>query len=310
MEKAFYDYFNFLLTNHEYLVIPGLGAFILNMEDARADANGKLSPPRPVVAFNDNITHNDGVLSSYIMQYEGISYPAACDKIKKCVNAIKADLKAKQIVVCGNIGSLRSDENGITIFSPGPYYLSPAYYGLKETSLEFIHDIEKSILKEKKYISLKNIAGGLVAAVVAGFLFIAPSFNIGDYNVSKPVQKAEFISTVTNSLHKTHVHNSGQNDMREQVVQLSEENKALSKPARTYYIVIGGESSRNRADKLLDKIKTSDFPAASVVEGSELYRIYVASFHDKKEAEAYLDNFRVENPRYNTAWLLSQKNRY
>ncbi len=59
---------------------------------------------------------------------------------------------------------------------------------------------------------------------------------------------------------------------------------------------------------LLNKIKSTTFPTAAIVETTDRYRIYVSSFNDKIQAETFLDGFRKENPKYETAWLYSKRN--
>lgn len=142
--------------------------------------------------------------------------------------------------------------------------------------------------------------GGVAAASIALLLFITPSASIKDNN-SPTVQKADFISSVTSSLTETQV----PTEDNTAYPKLQED---ITKPARSYYIVIGGEDTKSKADQLLKKINNSDFPQADIVETSGRYRIYVASFSDKEQAEEFLKTFRTGNPKYETAWLFSKRN--
>ena len=69
------------------------------------------------------------------------------------------------------------------------------------------------------------------------------------------------------------------------------------------FIVIAGASDANQAEKLLGKVRLSDFPDADIVKTNGRYRIYSHAFPRRVEAEAFLLKFRAENPKYNTAWV-------
>jgi len=306
MEKDLFIYLNFLLPTHNCVIIPNLGAFILNLEDSAILDNGEIRPPKYSITFNPEITHNDGILSSYIIKTENIHHNAASTRIKDSVKKIKSDLKSGKSIICGNIGSLIDIDDNI-IFTPNRNYNHPDYFGLYYTKIKRIEDINKYILKEKRQISLKYLSGGVAAAVAAMLLFITPSININ--NDQESIQKANFLSAVTSSLTKKNNEAAIISFPKAEILKSKQEsNQVQERPTRIYYIIVGGEESRNRADILLSKIQKEDFGEAAIVESPDRYRIYIASFSDKKEAETFLEGFRKDNPKYGTAWLLSKKN--
>ncbi len=80
------------------------------------------------------------------------------------------------------------------------------------------------------------------------------------------------------------------------------------KALRTYYLIVGDEDTSPRAEKLLSKIQSSDFPQARIITSHYKHRIYIASFNNKQEAEAYLNKFKSVYPEYNNASLFSVRN--
>jgi len=311
MEKSFFKYIDYLLPIHNYIIIPDLGAFIMNMEDASILESGEIYPPLYIATFNSDITHNDGILSSYIIKNNNISYRDACNQIKEYVKTIKNKLKKGEVITCGGLGSLEMDSEGRIIFKPNENYKHPNFIGLSHTGIKRIEDINRDFLKEKKYLSLKYITGGIAAASVALLLFIAPSINIKNSDNNNAIQKADFLSTITHSLSDKKNESSTVNfPLAEVTINKDKEsnNEVTGKPARIYYIIVGGEDSRNKANNLLEKFKTEDFPNANIVETSDRYRIYVASFYNKNEAESFLEDFRKEHPKYESAWLFSKRN--
>ncbi|MBB4037366.1 hypothetical protein GGR21_003283 [Dysgonomonas hofstadii] len=307
MKRELFNYLDFLLPTHNCVIIQNLGAFIINLDISTISKNGEVQAPRYTITFNPEITHNDGVLPSYIMKIENITYDAACNKIKESVKRIKSDLKINRYISCGNIGSMSMNIDENIIFTPNRDYTHPDYIGLYHTGIRRIEDINESIDKEKKYISFKYIAGSVAAAAVAILLFTIPSVNIN--NNQEVTQSASFLSSISTSLSLTNKEVTTITFPKvETPTQRLENNQVWEKPARTYYIIIGGEESKSRADILLSKIQNEDFKDASIIESPDRYRIYVASFFDKKEAELFLEGFRKDNPKYGTAWLLSKRN--
>ena len=314
MEKTFFEHINYLLPIHNYIVIPDLGAFIMNMEDAVISDNGEVFPPKCAITFNSEITHNDGILSSHIISKNGISYNEACNRIRESVRTIKSRLKRGEIIVCGSFGSLEMDAEGHVIFARDKNYIHPNYTGLFHTEIKRIEDINKNLVREKRYISFKYATGGIAATVVAALLFIAPGTNIKNNNSQTMAQKADFLSAITNSVSKKTTDQKEAGTIAMPIVEaatisnIKQNDEIVKIPPRTYYIIVGGEDSRNRAANLLEKFQAGDFPNAAIVETSDRYRIYVASFYDKSKAESFLENFRKENPEYQSAWLFSKRN--
>ncbi|MCE5174297.1 MAG: SPOR domain-containing protein [Bacteroidales bacterium] len=80
-------------------------------------------------------------------------------------------------------------------------------------------------------------------------------------------------------------------------------------PARTYYIVVGSFPQKRLAERWIqENSQQSKFKYAGIVEKDGRARVYTKSFPDKNVAQAYLNQFRENNPECASAWLLSVKN--
>lgn len=310
MEKTIFKYLEFSLPIHNCVIIPDFGGFILNMEPAGFLSNGEIKPPKHSIVFNPELNHNDGIIASYITKDEKISYNAACKKIKEFVAATKMNLKDGRTVPFGNLGSFTTDNEGNILFAQNRSIIHPGLFGLCPTSIKQLSEIDKIIVRNKRNLSLKYTIGAVAAGVAAITLFMTP-VNIKDSN-NKTSQKADFISTITSSL--SHYQDKGIEDLSnqtyntEQAGNTTEESSAKPKSGRIYYIIVGGEDTMDRANNLLSKIKNNGFNNANIVEGDDRYRIYISSFEDKTQAESFLDTFRKENPKFETAWLYSKRN--
>jgi len=311
MENMIFKYLEILLPIHNCVVLPDFGGFIIHPRPASFNVNGEITQPGYSIVFNPGLKHNDGIIASYIIKDENISYNAASKKIKDCIKALISDLKSGKVISCANIGVLSTDQSGNISFSPNKANIYPALYGLQDVYLKQLSQINNDIIREKRNTSFKYYLGGIAATAAAILLFVGPSISIKDRGYHNTKQEASFISSVTSSL-------SSSTNLQETIIdkpisENTDNNKTITDTevnipsTRTYYIIIGGEESKVQANRLLNKIRSTDFPEAAIVE-SDRYRVYVSSFTDKKQAEDSLNIFREENPKYKTAWLYSKRN--
>ena len=315
MKKTIFKYLEFSLPIHNCVIVPELGGFLINIEASYTHIDNKIAPPICNIVFNPELKHNDGILASYIIKDENISYNAACIKIKEFVKTLKSDLKAGKTIACGNLGTFKYDSIGNFIFTP-IQYSHPTLLGLCPIQIQQLSDINRKQKTKRKNLSLKYTISGIAATAAAFFLFAIPSTSIKDNSNSHITQNAGFISSITISLansKKSEIKNISIEKAKETtpidtIVKEYSLKENIASPTRTYYIIIGGEDSKERATMLLNKIKSTTFPTAAIVETTDRYRIYVSSFNDKIQAETFLDGFRKENPKYETAWLYSKRN--
>ncbi len=307
MRKTIFEYLEFALSAYNCVVIPDFGGFIMNVNPAVLSISGEIKPPKQSIVFNPVLKHDDGILASYISKGEEVSYNTALKKIKEFVSNLKNDLKSGKTIECAKLGVLRTDNDNIAFIAKADA-IYPSLFGLYPTRIKQLGMIEQSVTKEKRSLSLRYAATGIAAAIAALMMFIAPGGSIKDAN-NINTQKADFMSSITATL------SSRQNSIEpisQPEEKIAKEETAIEQkvaPTRTYYIIIGGEDSPARADRLLNKMKESGFADAKILETSDRYRIYISSFDDKSEAESFLTSFRKENPKYETAWLFSKRNR-
>lgn len=312
MNNQIFEHIEFLLTRYDCVIVPDFGGFIMNITSSDRVNNHEISPPIYSIIFNQDITHNDGLIASSIQSAKKISYSAANNLIKDFVRDLKYALQHENAIEFRNMGTLSKDIDGNIVFKSNKNFNHPFSFGLTPVSLQLIDSIGQSdIVEKRRYQIIKRV--GTAAAIVAGlFLFAVPSIKVDE--TSQEVQKANFLDVFSKSLISSNTSSKIYPNNKAENININNDISATStppieKPVRSYYIIIGGEETKQNADKLLSKFQLQDFPDAAIVKGDR-YRIYIASFFDKQEAERFLDIFRLENPQYATAWLYSQKNIY
>lgn len=338
--KELIQHIEFLINQNNCVVVPGLGGFVLNYELAHIDAAGLFLPPRVVIGFNADLKHNDGLLCKSYSQYSSISYDAAGSKINYTVKQIKISLqKGKQLSI-GKLGDILLSEGNI-VFIPATDLVYPSVWGYSTLNLKQIEAIEeqpKVVLKSNKRVVLRRVLIGATSAAAALALFFIPMSSHS--SLFSKVQQSGFFSGYTDNLarkiidnkviseDRTLVLDSFADDIRENreefvdspeagedvilsvvaSTKISEVKVVKQQSVKTYYIIVGGDPHKGQANRLLQLVKANGFKNAHIVETADRYRIYVAAFADKTEANIYLDSFRQKNPSYADAWLFTKRN--
>ncbi len=109
----------YLLTRHDCVIVPGLGAFIAIETEAHIDFEaGIICPRRREISFNRSVVTDDGLLSHSIARREGISYEDAHRMLAHLSSRMMADLNEEGEVSLGMTGKLVKDSDGLINFQP------------------------------------------------------------------------------------------------------------------------------------------------------------------------------------------------
>lgn len=123
------QYIEVLLTQHECVIVPGLGGFMLRREPAHVGIN-RINPPQMVVGFNAQLSYHDGLLAEIVMRRQSLPYKEAVQWIDDRVVDLKSQLNEGHSVSFGKLGILiLSEEEGYT-FTTGDMSFLPDNLGL------------------------------------------------------------------------------------------------------------------------------------------------------------------------------------
>ena len=319
----------YLLTMHECVIVPGLGAFVVSPSFADKTKRWNiLSPPTKFLGFNPEIKHNDGLLANSITKEKKCSYKEANLLIEKYVIDISHALDEGKIVRFPWVGTLHSSDDK-SLFQPERTLSCNAFnYGFAGFSMPFAEDIqqqeeefdENSYHEKKKKevvwipISRKFItySGSIAAALIAMCLIPTP-LNNGRTGLA-PTQYASVLNLSTVEQKKVSPETNVQMKQTEPVA--TPVKTADTKPETTnlpktstfhYYIIVASLPNPDSAKKTLSEFQTKGFKDAAIISSDGRYRIYSNRFENKAEAEKFLLQFRKDYPAQADAWLLKQK---
>lgn len=123
------DHIEYLLREHDCVILPGWGAFIAQHQCARV-VDGTLLPPSRSYGFNGALNFSDGLLESSIVRRNRCSYATASEKVREAVTELKHQVDASGEVAIGRIGTFTRNADGALIFSPFEHQIiASQFYG-------------------------------------------------------------------------------------------------------------------------------------------------------------------------------------
>lgn len=113
----------YLLTRHDCVIVPGLGAFIATESEACIDIeNGIVRPRRREISFNSSVVTDDGLLSHSVARREHMRYEDAHRRVNSIIEKMKEDLRNEGEISLGMLGRLVSDTEGLISYQPRKSY--------------------------------------------------------------------------------------------------------------------------------------------------------------------------------------------
>ena len=102
-----------LLEEHDYVIFPGLGAFVVQCQSASwTKDNNSLLPPSRTIVFNPALKMNDGLLANFVSVLENIPAAEVYPRLKRLSDEFRYKLDNGEIIEFESFGDLSFDEKG------------------------------------------------------------------------------------------------------------------------------------------------------------------------------------------------------
>ena len=198
----------YLLQDHDCVVLPGLGAVLAHGYPAFYDEETNVwMPPKRVLSFNTELSRNDGLLASSVSRKESISQSSATTVVNNEVSAMRRKLESDRHLSLGAVGSLSSDDEGFLSFIPGNIeWISPSTLWLPQFAMseldeagayseglnrEFRHNRWQSIARRASQVAASIAVLFVLGWIVAQNMSYVPSNQIA---CIAPVQTPTVVS--------------------------------------------------------------------------------------------------------------------
>ena len=175
----------YLLLNHDYVVIPTLGTFIVQQLDARRNEDEEVFlPPYRSVRFNAELIQDDGLLRTSISGIYNVSDEQAGQMLGTWIDEFTQMLDDEGCIDFGTIGLFTRDKADNLVFqSQESGVTTPDYYGLDAFHFRELPQAPKakvvpiaaSMEADEKEITIRinrRIANFAAAACAAILLFV------------------------------------------------------------------------------------------------------------------------------------------
>lgn len=316
---AVISHIRYLIRYNDCVIVPGLGAFIVQFESSAFDTEvrKRMMPPFRSLSFNNSLNHNDGLLANSIMRKDGITFDKAMDIIERDVQFIKRTLAEEGEFVIPQLGKLQSYE-GYILFLPESE-LSVAQspmFGLCPLQLKNVADSifpEDDILTDKKeerkiirwdYRQVWRVAAVIAILVVMGITLSTPiKINkTPDYAGFQTTVKVQPIANVScegmsNGCNSDTIGQVGNSKTHDAPIMSLE---TIDK----YYVVVASLRTETQAQQFIEDSKSfKDTLRILPNDKGNLFRVYVEKGETFKDMQQYLKNDPSVREAFPDVWI-------
>lgn len=300
-----------LLYRYECVIVPDFGAFLTERQSATVnETTNSFYPPRKVIAFNEQIQNNDGLLARYIADVEKIPFEVAVKKIKKRVKILKSYLTQGETITFNNIGDIIFNSEGKIVFEPSYNlnYLTDAFglsqfeseVVIREAHKETVAAIEETapitITPEKRKSNgyLKYAAVALIALTLGGVM--ASKYYVGQIEAHNMLAQEEAKQQLDTKIQEATF----------SLNPLPAITLNVTKQTGNYHIVAGAFRIEDNCDKKVAQLKAQGFSARKIgANRYGLHQVAYASYEGRLDALKALRTIKKTHNK--DAWLLVQK---
>ncbi len=301
-----------LLLEHDCVVVPEWGGFVLQGVSASYDEKEHLFfPRRKEVVFNATLRHNDGLLAESYMRENKVDYRRAQLMVEEDVAKMKAALQEEKVLPLGALGAFSLGQEGQVVFHPGEtVVLNAGSYGLEPFGFPRLQPKHYDEEEDTVYIpiSRKFIRTAVAsAAAIALFLlvstpvrdvemssytasFVPMEMTVGSVPAAKPAEMVDAAAEMSVAV-------------AAEVKKETPREMPSAEPAKKmYYIVIGSFPTESGARKFMAGVSREDYGNTNLIVRDGKYRVYAEKFDGREEAESCLASLRSKG-KYKDAWL-------
>ncbi len=326
-------YIRMLLEERKRVILAGFGNLELIVpEGSQKPSGNRLNPPGASVRFNASFSKDDGVLAEAVAAGEVLENEEAQQRVLELVDAIKFSLDKGEDFLLPELGVFLRDTDGKVHFRVDPdWVLEPDQYGLESMDLLELEELPieeepakgtskgskaapevtklappKPKPKSNRWRLVWVVAALLIVVLVV--LILIPSGESENGERRRLFNKKPDLEAVDQESPAT---DQQEVETEEQVADSETEttDTEVDEPlpleeTNNLFIIAGSFSKLENASELQDILNSRGLHAEVMITENRMYRVSVASFATKEEAEKKLSQIKSE-PGLQSCWLLS-----
>ncbi len=299
-----------LLHKHSCVIVPGFGGFVTNYTPATVDAHTDFfSPPSLTIAFNQQLTYNDGLLTQELARQENVALDQAFIKLQELINQVRQELFQEGRCELDGIGLLYLDKDFKIQFRVAlKANILPQSYGLRSFRFASIRNRKQTQTFEQEY--MKEPSGNrrtIIATVAAAsvLVLLGLTFFI-NYKLNERQAAEASLINVKDLKADSVLENEAQTTPKPIVEEAStKKGHALQykevDDEVEYHIIAGSFSNLSSAQKFAKTLEKEGYSTTFITDGDKV-RVSIFSSHEKYEALKQLDFLRITKDK--TVWML------
>lgn len=318
-EKEFISFIENLLYEHDCIIIPNFGGFVINTQPFKVQqSTQEILPKKRWVAFNEKLIHDDGFLSNELANHLHIPTKKASQVLAQFATDLKAKISGNQEFAMGIIGTFKLNNEQKIQFSPNTssnfdaemFGLSAVQLNLPAVSKpvmvepELIQDPESSTIHSSEFVveetsekskrkGIKNSVYAFLLFVIAGistFVLTEPDVQLFTSSLSPIPKITHATQVIDHSMEK--VEKNISNESRGTLVNKNRtEEKVEETPkelvhANTIELVAGSFLTEEKAQKGIEELQLKGLEQAYIIprlENGKYFRISVGSVASLEE---------------------------
>lgn len=274
------DHIEYLMTKHDCVIVPGLGAFISQYSVSKNMETGIVESVKRNIAFNRSVDYNDGLLINSLMRRENISFERAKSEIDNYVRALFGQLKYEGEVPVGRLGFFSSSNGESLEFFPfTSRKANNEYFGLMTLSLKPLvetiqEEIGQDVRKRSNVIVIARrvmqVAASITLLIVMALMLSTPI--IEDKNQNYANFNAFAIKADVEEQQNQELYIAIPVEKETEEIVAVEEVQPLNEEGG-YCLVVASLATEKQVEKYMKENPGADF---RVTKFRSNYRVYVA----------------------------------
>ncbi|WP_395617693.1 hypothetical protein [Aquirufa sp.] len=298
----FYTFLEHLLYDHECVIIPQFGGFVVNAQDYQFNAKeNKIYPKRKCVAFNEKLKTDDRFLTTEWAINKSLSHKEASIEIAAISKDLKSLIVSQGSLTFGELGTFTLNSENRLSFTPNPDFnadlsvfgLFPVGLGYNrqpkevKPTLEVIptaEDLPTTVSEDYQPVKLsKSIyVYALIAFILGGlgaFFLTEPASNQAQSSLNPiKIEKKETVSVKATAAPAKPVQiDTVQKNTIDAPVEVT-----VGEDQDVIYLIAASFQTLSQAEKGLKEFKSRGFDQAEIIlknDQTKFYRISLGTEH-------------------------------
>jgi hypothetical protein len=312
----FYTFLEHLLYDHECVIIPQFGGFVVNAQDYEFNAKeSKIYPKRKCVAFNEKLKTDDRFLTTEWAIKNSLSHKEASIEIATISKDLKSQIVSQGFLTFGQLGTFTLNTENRLSFTPNPDFNADlSVFGLFPVGLGYTHqpkvvkpaleviptaeDLPAMVSEEYEPVKLSRsvYVYALIAFILGGlgaFFLTEPASNQSQSSLNPiKIEKKETVSVKATSVPAKPVQiDTVQKNTIDAPVEVTPESDQ-----DVIYLIAASFQTLSQAEKGLKEFKSRGFDQAEIIlknDQTKFYRISLGTEHSMEAGYAKANELKT-----------------